>query len=338
MRQSSRKLFVKTEIQASTIATLVAIVGRLLPAGPFARPRKGDVVVVGAETPLSEISALLEEGAKVYRLFAKGWGQVRGFSWSYARAYPGRGQSPIRLLGRGRIHRQTLGMAIDVVRRLHGDGRMVIPVEMPRERGPSEFSDTLVEESLHERTKLAIMESGIMPLSMDPLGNVQRIVGVRLSGRKKQGTGQKAKPLGRLATGQTVYNFAGRCPANLFQPVRVALALTSAKEGQDEVISETDLGDFRLYGETALVNLRPGEKARIAVPLGRTYRVPVVVPRRRPRNTTSFTLVLRRIGDAYCIVDAHWGWITPPVPWDPRATFESQEFWQSHALALPVQN
>ena len=144
----------------------------------------------------------------------------------------------------------------------------------------------------------------------------------------------RARSIGRLASGQLVYNFARRCPRGLYEPAKLALALTAAA-GRESVVVVVDLRDFRLSGVSHLVEAREGEVPIVARPVGRELRLPLL-PHRKPKRTSKFSLVLRRIGDAYCIVDAHWGPLTPPVPWDRAATVESREFWKRHGLALPV--
>lgn len=140
----------------------------------------------------------------------------------------------------------------------------------------------------------------------------------------------------RLATGQSV-QVKDRL-TGLAGPLSEALRRVSAQPGQTVVTAEVRLGITKT-GLSALVTLRPGQTWVRGVPEGRCNEVPLVNPDdHRGRRTSWFTVVLRlpRRAAHYVVVDAHWGRLTPPVPWDPWATDQSGPFWARHALALPT--
>jgi hypothetical protein len=350
MRQTSRVFGFNGGVRAW--ATLAALVGKCLPATMAARPRRDDVVVVNSATPVAEVARSIAAGCRVYRMYTAGWARITAVRPVLEPATPRLGgapdlpvptgvpDGPVLWIARGRSPRRDFREATRAVEALYGP-RMVVPGErgflsafhLRAEAERWEAADVVLDDSVPDRLLTEAVASGMRPLVFDEQDRLARVTGLRLVGRLYRGQARRARPVGRLGSGEAVFNTARRLPDELRAPAQLVLALTRAEPGQVTVAAEVNLRDFLLHGESGLVTVRDGEEPLWAVPESREYPLPLL-PDRRPRRTCWFAVILRRAGRGYVVVDAHWGRLTPALPGDPAATPESEGFWATHALAL----
>ena len=141
-----------------------------------------------------------------------------------------------------------------------------------------------------------------------------------------------AKPLGRLATGERVYD---RSPSHIHAGAQQYLpeVLGSIRSRHRQTIVQVNEYS-QPVGVTSCVATRAGDKILFARRKGRRG-VSRFVKNRRPMPTCFLTVILRRTrrGD-YEVSKAYFGEPAPMEPWgNPRPSRKSQEFWKAHAFA-----
>lgn len=135
-------------------------------------------------------------------------------------------------------------------------------------------------------------------------------------------------PVGRLATGEEVYDRPGRVNRVPHHLLVEALAKVNSGGPRDSR-SIVDFG--RVIGKNNLVETFPGDRI-IYARRQRQNRMSRFVGNRLPEPCSTVVLFLSRRSKGYVLGDAYIGNLAEPETDSPNATPESAAFWKTHAL------
>jgi hypothetical protein len=111
--------------------------------------------------------------------------------------------------------------------------------------------------------------------------------------------------------------------------LKEALARISPSKEKNIVESVVFPGSI---GYSTCVTTEPSDEIIFAQRQGRKGGYTRFVVGKKPRETSSLTVVLKKTDEGYILLTAYIGEKSEPEPWDYNATEKSLPFWKTHAL------
>jgi len=137
--------------------------------------------------------------------------------------------------------------------------------------------------------------------------------------------------LGTLASGELVYD---RYNSHLHENVKAILAEAFSKiDSRSECFTIREIDFGRIIGESSCVSTS-GRDAIVYAFRPKRNGATRFVKNRKPEPSSNAVVILKRddYKPYYILITAFVGSIAAKEPWDPRATDEDREFWETHAL------